>query len=109
MFGQPATIRKYVSASAGQPEFGIGDKLCYQSRPTNMWLRALSVEETQMVGGQTVGGAYEFKSISRIDLRDEIIYAGELYRVKSYPEMNAFGDVIYFRGIMERASVTGFY
>jgi hypothetical protein len=108
-FGQPVTLKKYVSASAGNPEFGIDDKLCYQYRPATMELRPLTIEESQMVGGQTIGGSYEYVSLEPVSLRDEVLFAGEVYRAVSYPDKEVIGETLYWKGIMQRASITGFY
>lgn len=109
MFGQPITLRKYVSASAGSPELGIEDKLCYQNRPTTCELRMLSILEAQAVGGQDIRGTFEVMIIDPVDLRDEIIYNGETYRWMSQPEREVVGGYIYSKGLISRASVTGFY
>lgn len=108
-FGQPVTLRKYISASAGNPEFGIADKLCYQPIPTNMEFSMLNVEEMQAIGGVNIQGAFSVVSILPITLRDEIIYMGETYRLIGQPEVDTVSDAIYWRGIAQRASITGFY
>jgi hypothetical protein len=109
LFGQPVTLRKYISASAGNPELGIEDRLCYQNRPTQMELRLLSLEELQMIGGQDLRGTFETISIDPITRRDEVIYNGELYQFISEPEQEVIGARIYSKGFMARASITGYF
>jgi hypothetical protein len=109
MFGQPITLRKYVSASAGNPDLGIADQLCYQERPTQCELRVLSLVEMQAVGGQDIRGTYEVMIVDSVDLRDEIIYNGETYRWMSQPEQEVIGARIYSKGLIQRASITGYF
>lgn len=108
-FGQRATWRKYISASAGNPDLGISDKLFYQERPAQMEFRSLTMEEFQMVGGQDIRGTYEIITVEPVGLRDEIVYNGETYRMISVPESDVLGDVLLHRSYVQRASVTGYY
>ncbi len=109
MFSHSVIWRKYISASAGDPDMGISDKLMYQSRSTQMQLKQLSLEEAQLVGGQDIYGSYEIVTTDPVGLRDEVIYDGETYRVQGLPDHELLGGVIYYRGIIQRASITGFY
>ena len=106
MFGQSVDLRKFISASAGNPDFGIADKLYYQSRPTLMELRVLSIEEVQMIGGQDIRGTLEFVSKDPVDMRDEVLYNGVTYRCLSQPERETIGATLFWRGIVQRASIT---
>lgn len=108
-FGQRATWRKYISASAGDPSLGIADRLFYQERQTQMEFRSLTMEEFQAVGGQDIRGTYEIVTVEPLGLRDEVVYNGETYRMFTVPEQDSLGVVLLYRSYIQRASVTGFY
>jgi hypothetical protein len=109
LFGQSVTWRKYISASAGNPDAGISDKLCYQNRPTMAELRMLSIVEAQAVGGQDIRGTYEVVILDDVGMRDEILYNGETYRWMSQPEQEVIGSRLFSKGLIQRASITGYY
>jgi hypothetical protein len=109
MFGQDVVLRKFISASAGSPDMGIADQNCYQSRPAQMEMRQLTLEEMQTVGGQDIWGTYEVFSTIPIQKRDEIVYLGETYRFITETEQDSIGTVIYYRGIAQRGTVTGYF
>src|ERR1051325_865187 len=107
-FGEPATLRKYISASGGNPEYGIGDTWMYQARPTIADMRALRPDEIQMVGGQNYQGGYYFWTLDEVNERDEIIYPvhnGEVFRVATKPDRDTNNMKWGFIGL--RAQVTG--
>lgn len=108
-FGQSVTLRKFISASAGNPDMGIADKLMYQNRPTQMELRLLSLEELQAIGGQDLRGTFEVISVEPVTQRDEIIYNSETYRFIGPPEKEVVGATIYHKGFVERGSITGYF
>jgi hypothetical protein len=108
-FGQPITLRRYISASAGNPEMGLADRLCYQDRPSMAELRMLSLEEAQVVGGQDIRGTYEMVTTDPVTLRDQVVYLKESYRLLSEPERQIIGETLYYKSLIQRASITGFY
>lgn len=109
MFGQAVTLRKFVSASAGNPDLGIADRFYYQDRPTQMELRILSIEETQLIGGNELRGSMEAICLDTVDTRDEVVYNREVYRILSQPENETIGRTLYRKFLIQRASITGFY
>lgn len=112
-FGQSVTHRKYISASGGNPEFGIGDTWIYQERPAIANMRELTPQEVQQVGGQVYRGGYYMYTLFQPDARDEIRYpvapTGEIFRVASQPVVTQIGANLYFGFIALRGSVTGTY
>ena len=111
-FGQDATMRKYISASAGVPEAGVGDAWMYQLRPIKIDLRELKLNEIQALGGQAVNGAYHVNTMEQPNLRDEIIYpvnGGTTFRIASEPIQEQIGNILYWGFVMVKSEVTGTY
>ena len=109
-FGEPVTIRKYISASGGSPEVGLGDALQYQLRPSMADKRALRPDEIQMVGGQNFRGGYYFWTLDEVKERDEIMFPvhnGEVFRVATKPDVDSIGGALKWGFIGLRAEVTG--
>lgn len=108
--GEPVTIRKYISASGGSPELGLGDVSQYQLRPSVAEKRALSPDEIQMVGGQNYRGGYYFWTLDEVNERDEIVspvHGGEVFRVATKPDVDGIGGNLKWGFIGLRAEVTG--
>lgn len=111
-FGQGVTLRKYISASGGNPELGIGDQWCYQLRPAIANLTELKLNEVQMIGGQNAQGGYMMEMLDRPDARDEIQYpaqSGLIYRVASEPVQENIGNTLYWKFYTLRAQISGSY
>ena len=87
--GNTATLRTYVSASAGVPEAGLGDAAYYAQRtitaqfgsninpPRNM--------ENVAAAGLIAAGMFQMVSRERVGRQDEIIWQGSTYRADSDP------------------------
>lgn len=111
-FGEPVTLRKYLSTSGANPEFGLGDSATYQARPSVAVMRALRPDEIQMVGGQSYAGGYYFWTLDEVKERDEIVYPvvnGEVFRVASKPDVDTMGGNLKWGFIGLRGQVTGQY
>lgn len=108
-FGQSVTYKKYISASGSYPEFGMGDTGMYQLRPATFQIRPLTVDETQAMGGQIVGGSLAVWSTEPVGQRDEMVYQGTAYRCTNVPTMEQIGNTLYYRSIFTVSQVTGAY
>ena len=100
LFGQTVSYKRYISASGGQPEYGLGDSAQYQPRPSQWQLRPLTVQEIQAVGGQNIAGGFEVFAPHPIFQRDEVTYSNTSYRIVSVPSMEQIGNSLYYRAIM---------
>jgi hypothetical protein len=109
LFGHSVILRKYISASAGNPDLQIADKLCYQERPTRMDVAQITLEEAQAMGGFDIRGTYKVLAAEKVEMLDEIICDGETYRVLSLPDDVVVGSPLSYSFLMQRASITGFY
>jgi len=106
--GETATWRKYVSASAGNPAYGIGDEPCYVQRGITGLFRPMTLEEVQNAGGQFIAGDIIATLIDcRPGTSDELIWQGVTYRAESdfLPE-RLLGASAY-RGLLRRGDATG--
>lgn len=108
-YGAAVTWRKYISASAGNPEAGVADSACFQLRPARWDLKPLTIQETQMLGGQQFGGSIRVRARDEINARDEMVYLNRVYRFVTDPMTDRMGEMQYWEVIAARADVTGFY
>jgi hypothetical protein len=82
--GETATLRAYVSASAGVPQYGIGNEPRYAERTVTGLFRPMTMEEIQAAGGQYIAGDMQATLIDCIPTTaDEVIWRGVAYRVES--------------------------
>lgn len=82
--GETATWWKYVSASAGNPVYGIGDEPCYVQRIVTGLFEAVTFQEIGAAGGQLVAGDMNATLFDcQPSKQDEIVWSGTTYRVES--------------------------
>jgi hypothetical protein len=106
--GETAMWRKYVSASAGNPAYGIGNEPRYVQRTVTGLFNPVPFEEMQQGGGQFVAGDMHATLIDcQPNGSDELIWRGTTYRVESdfIPE-RLLGASAY-RGVLRRGDATG--
>ena len=107
LFGQKIEWRRYVSASGGYPEYGIGDSATQQFRPAQWMLEPLTIEEIQMAGGQEYNGGIKVMTLEPFGQRDEMRYENRIYRCAAQPVQSYVGSNLYWRGVFVLAQVTG--
>ena len=105
--GETATWRKYISASAGNPVYGIGDEPQYQQRIVTGLFNAVVFDETMQAGGVYYAGDIV---AALIDCRpageDEILWSGVTYRAASDPLPEAILGRSAYRVILRRGDAT---
>ena len=105
--GETAMWREYVSASAGNPAYGIADETYYSLHLITGLFRPATFEEIQQAGGQILYGDINATLLDvRPEGQDEITWRGTNYRVESdfVPEriMGSSG----YRGLLRRGDAT---
>lgn len=84
--GETATLRTYVTASAGQPQYGIGNEPVYAERVVTGLFRPMTQEEVQAAGGQFIAGDIVATLVdATLGTSDEVVWHGVPYRVESDP------------------------
>lgn len=82
--GETATWWKYVSASAGNPAYGVGDEPCYVARTITGLFVSVTFEEIAAAGGQYLAGDMKATLIDcNPGSNDEIKWSGNTYRIES--------------------------
>jgi len=82
--GETATWKKYVSASAGRPEAGIGDEPCYVHVTITGLFVPVSFDEIAVAGGQLVAGDMRATLVDCLPSKqDEIVWSGVVYRIEA--------------------------
>lgn len=82
--GDTAVWRKFVSASAGNPAYGIGDEPCYTERVITGLFASVTFEQIAAAGGQLIAGDMNATLMDcRPGNNDEIKWSGTTYRVES--------------------------
>ena len=81
--GQTATWRYYISASAGQAEYGQATSLYYVQRTITGVFADVKPQEVWMAGGKVLAGDLWLTTFAPLSERDEIQWAGGRYQVES--------------------------
>ena len=84
--GETATLRKYVSASAGNPAAGFGSALSYQQMTITAFFSQNPVganTEKQLPAGQLPAGQIRITTVQKLIRQDEILWRGIRYAVDS--------------------------
>ena len=81
--GQTGTWRQYISASAGQSEFGQATSLYYVPRVFSGIFSDVKPMEIWQAGGKILAGDVWVTTVLPLAVRDEINYAGGRYMVET--------------------------
>lgn len=82
--GETATLREYVSASAGRPQFGLASQPQYRERTITALFGTKAIplaREAQVAGGLTMSNELRITTDLPLDPRSEIVWRGTAYRV----------------------------
>lgn len=101
--GQTATWRSYVSASAGQPEYGIGPGPRYVQRTITGVFEPLSVREVNVPGGQFGFGDTMVTTMQPLGAQDELDWNGQRWKVASEAARYSLWATAMFRSVITRA------
>lgn len=109
--GETATLRTYVSASAGAPKYGVGEQFNYaETIITAMFASNLfgapRPSERDWPGGQTQNADLMMTTDRAIDARDEIVWRGTAYRVAGAAMPETIGGRVMYRNPLKLASKT---
>lgn len=105
--GQTALLRTFVTASAGNPRFGIADSLVYSSAIITALFAMVNHSEQDRAGGQTPQGTPMMSTDRLIRPRDEVIWLGTAYRAAGAPMPETIGGRVMWRTPLVLANVTG--
>lgn len=107
--GETALLRTFVSASAGSPQYGVGDSFNYtETIVTAMFAAALfgapRPTEQAWPGGQTQMADLMMTTDRAIGARDEVVWRGTAYRIAGEAMPEHLGGHIMFRNPLKLAS-----
>ena len=106
--GETAIYRCYVSASAGSPQYGIGDADNYVERIVTGLFQSVLFNEQLVPGGQFVAGDMIATLIDCTpSSRDEIIWRGVTYRLESETTPQQIVGTSALRVLLRRGQPTG--
>lgn len=105
--GQTAIRRAYVSASAGNPQFGIGDQFQYNEITFTGLFSYVNVQEGLQGGGTIESRQLTVTTREPINGRDYIVYNDTAYRAEGTVIPSVLGGVIQNRISLNLASFTG--
>lgn len=84
--GYTATWRQYISASAGDPDLGLGDQLYYREQVVTALIGSVSgSRERQTMAGIMTSDEVMVSMREHLARRDELRWRGVTYRVESDP------------------------
>lgn len=82
--GETATIRRYHTAQAGAPQFGVEHKPVYIEKIITGLFNPMTLKEIQAAGGQYVAGDIQATILDYIpNTADEIVWRGVTYGIES--------------------------
>lgn len=82
--GETATMRRYHTAQAGAPQFGVDNKAVYIEKTITGLFNPMTLQEIQAAGGMFVAGDIHATILDYVpSSADEIIWRGVIYRVES--------------------------
>lgn len=100
--GQTATLRSYISASAGVSVAGFGSTLYYRERTITALFAPLPANpEAQTPAGMLAADQFQVTTREPIGRRDELRWRGNVYRIESDPSpatLNGFWVALVKRG-----------
>lgn len=110
--GETATLRTYVSASAGAPQFGVAHGLTYNERIiTAMFASnifgAPRPNERAWPAGLTQNAELMMTTEWPVDARDEVVWRGTAYRVAGAAMPETIGGRVMYRNPLRLAAQTG--
>jgi hypothetical protein len=84
--GETAQLRKYVSASAGNPAYGYGNEATFQTTTITGLFAPVLPEEIEAAGGVYIMGDVRLTPIDmNVSGNDEIVWHGATHHVVSDP------------------------
>ena len=109
--GEVVTRRVYVSASAGNPRFGIANANTYnESLITALFffaIRGIPSKEIYNPGGLIEQRSLTVATQVPLNARDELIWRGTAYRVDGAPVPENIGGTVQYQAPIVIASITG--
>lgn len=110
--GETALWRRYISTSAGSPQFGVHATHNYATETiTGLFHQGVSRNvmgsEFQQAGGLSLNGQLYISTDYRLDPRDEIIWRGTAYRLDGEGRPQNIGGRIQWESPLKVAGATG--
>ena len=105
--GATASLRSYVSASAGNPRFGVGPGFYYQTLPFVGLFGYLQPQERDQPGGQTQASQFGVTTEFPVKTTDEVIWNSTAYRLDGNPVETRLGGRVLWRSPLKMAGATG--
>ena len=110
--GETAILRKYVSASAGTPKFGMGDQYQYMSAVVITALfhghhHGGIPRERQQPGGISMAAHIYCTTVTALAQQDELIWRGTAYRMDGASTPQVLGGRVQWQNPLILAGTTG--
>ena len=105
--GETATLRAYVSAGAGTPQYGVAGQFYYTTLLITGLFHRISPAESDQPGGQTQAAQFGVTTDRQVGARDEVIWNGTAYRLDGNPTPAHLGGRVLWRSPLRLAGATG--
>ena len=105
--GQTAIRRVYVSASAGNPKFGIGNQFMYNEITFTGLFSYVTVQDSLQGGGMIESRQLTVTTREPLGGQDYIVYNDTAYRAEGQTIPSVIGGVVQNRITLTQMSNTG--
>ena len=105
--GETATLRYYVSASAGAPEYGIANDQMYGARIITGLFKLPSPKERAEPGGMLFDADLAITVTTALDSRDRVQWRGSAYTVAGGPYPVHLGGRTQYHHPLKFSNATG--